>query len=423
MHNDQRQSELRQLRREVAAADDRQVRQLVAVVDAAPDRGDADLLIAPLRRRLAVLRPPRPLRFNRLLFMPIDPLIQPASVWRPGAIGVPRSVVPALSGLTMRMLGAELDRVQAMIAGHSTHDRRVIAAAGAQLWPLAGQALRAARPPDDWIEATGLPVAEFAPLAGGVGVLLAEGPALWELCGVMDEAIELDAARRLLGTAAAAGSQPLAMMLAVLLARLPKSGYLMRLADEMSAAGQDVGRIAPDRALDFLIAGIEAQGRGGGSAQTDAEGFLRSAALLETMLDENSSKPSRVVKLEKVRRQLDEQCRATFATAAEQLLAVGKTDEAASSPAACVASREAQARQLRRVDAVGRRLGGAQFYETRLRQVAERFAREPAVTPIERLRLAEILLGPDMALSLFGVPLAATLQLDGLLQAAARPLK
>ena len=59
MSQDARGAELRQLKRELLAADDQRVRRLVALVDRISVRGEADSLIAPLRPRLAMLRPPR----------------------------------------------------------------------------------------------------------------------------------------------------------------------------------------------------------------------------------------------------------------------------------------------------------------------------------------------------------------------------
>ncbi len=67
--------EIRAVTREVAGADDARVMRIVATVDAMSARGPADELIVPVRHRLAALRPPRPLRFARLLFYPLDPLI------------------------------------------------------------------------------------------------------------------------------------------------------------------------------------------------------------------------------------------------------------------------------------------------------------------------------------------------------------
>src|SRR5580704_264145 len=96
---------IREVARGLAAARDEQILKAVAMVDAMPDRGAADQLIAPLRKRLAHLRPPRPLRFARLLFLPLDPLIVPAARWRIEQPTIPRSAIPSLAGALAVDLG------------------------------------------------------------------------------------------------------------------------------------------------------------------------------------------------------------------------------------------------------------------------------------------------------------------------------
>ncbi|HEY1412327.1 MAG TPA: hypothetical protein VGF36_09305, partial [Rhodopila sp.] len=83
----------RTLVQEVAKASDPRVRRIVAKIDAMAHRGPADALIEPLRLRLRMLHPPRPLRFGRLLFHPLDPLIVPTSRWRPGRHAIPRTAL------------------------------------------------------------------------------------------------------------------------------------------------------------------------------------------------------------------------------------------------------------------------------------------------------------------------------------------
>ena len=61
-------ADVRGLRRSLAEANDEQVLSAVRLVDAMPARGIADELIAPLRPRIAQIRPARPLSPTRLLF-------------------------------------------------------------------------------------------------------------------------------------------------------------------------------------------------------------------------------------------------------------------------------------------------------------------------------------------------------------------
>ena len=76
---------IRALGQAVRGASDSQLLKIAAVVDAQPDRDQLDDLVAGMRPRLARLRPPRPLRFERLLFTPLDPLIVPPQRWRPAS--------------------------------------------------------------------------------------------------------------------------------------------------------------------------------------------------------------------------------------------------------------------------------------------------------------------------------------------------
>ena len=102
---------IREASRGLVEARDDQVAQIVAMVDAMPDRGAADHLIAPLRARLARTRPPRPLRFARLLFLPLDPLLA-SSVWRgvapPCMRQRPFGMAGPLHGLPARVLAPHL---------------------------------------------------------------------------------------------------------------------------------------------------------------------------------------------------------------------------------------------------------------------------------------------------------------------------
>jgi hypothetical protein len=88
---------VRALTGEIAGAGDHQIMRIVAMVDAMTSRGVADAVIAPLRHRLTRLRPPRPLRFGRLMFHPLDPLIVPAAHWRPGRQAIPRTALMAMA--------------------------------------------------------------------------------------------------------------------------------------------------------------------------------------------------------------------------------------------------------------------------------------------------------------------------------------
>src|ERR1700722_6497441 len=162
---------IREVARSLAAARDEQILRVVAMVDAMPDRGAADQLIGPLRGRLAHLRPPRPLRFARLLFLPLDPLIVSATRWRIDEPTIPRTALACLAAALEASLGVVGRRVAGMIDGRTTQDLEVVSAAGELLWPRAAQALMDAKIPADW-ETTGLAAQVHEPLARRIGALL-----------------------------------------------------------------------------------------------------------------------------------------------------------------------------------------------------------------------------------------------------------
>ena len=143
-------ADLRAMRRTLTAASDQQVRQVVALVDEMTQRGVADALIEPLRRRLVQLRPPRRLRFERLLFMPLDPLMVQARDWQPFSPTIPRTAIMPLAGIVRIALGRDVARIDALIAGRTANDVAVVEEAGALLWPQAGRILAIAPLPMEW---------------------------------------------------------------------------------------------------------------------------------------------------------------------------------------------------------------------------------------------------------------------------------
>src|SRR5579863_4949569 len=92
-----RSSELRQIRAQLAAAQDAQIHRVIEIVDNLAKRGDADAVIAPLRARLAKLKPRRKLSFSRLLFTPFNPLIVGPSDWSRESPGIPRTALATLA--------------------------------------------------------------------------------------------------------------------------------------------------------------------------------------------------------------------------------------------------------------------------------------------------------------------------------------
>ena len=122
-------------------APDAQLARIVAMVDAIPVRGAADALIAPLRPRLALLRPARKMQLTRLLFSPLNPLIVPLRAWRRGDVGVARSNLPPLSTAVRAALPDLCREVDDALLAISPGDGSALLSLGARLWPEAAAML------------------------------------------------------------------------------------------------------------------------------------------------------------------------------------------------------------------------------------------------------------------------------------------
>ena len=73
-----------ELNRDMSVASDEQLLRVVGLIDTLDRRGTVDGLLAPVRARLALLRPPRPLTLGRVVVMPFEDFLVPADEAWPG---------------------------------------------------------------------------------------------------------------------------------------------------------------------------------------------------------------------------------------------------------------------------------------------------------------------------------------------------
>lgn len=404
--------QIREVSRGLAGARDAQILQVVAMVDAMPNRGAADQVIAPLRERLARLRPPRPLRFARLLFLPLDPVIVPAARWRPTQPSIPRTVIPVLATAVETGLGLVGQRVAAMINGHTTQDDAVIEAAGALLWGQASKLLPELPLPPGW-ETTGLGAQVHKPLARKIGALLSQAGRLRRMAADGAQGLpppEVNAVEALLKDAQALEPAAQPMLIALLLARVPEcAGVLLRVATLLGPGGGGLLRQAGEQAADILLDQLEAPGGTeahlGGQNLVEAGAAVRRLTSLLSTMEGDALSPDRRARLNDVRERIRAGCESLFT---ERL-----TTDLLDPLRACVADSgpdaawelEAAARGLRALETEARRAGGGKTYDILLGQAAEmvrEIAAQGGLDRIEGLRLMEIVAGPEVALALFG---------------------
>jgi hypothetical protein len=393
------------LTRAVIGASDPQVLRIVAAVDVMIRRGPADFLIVPLRPRLAVLRPPRPLRFARLMFHPLDLLIVRAARWRGGQQLIPRNAIRPMAEHVRLAMGAAAVAIGAGIAGRSTADVDVISGFGGTLWPRVAAILADAAVPDGWGE-TGLGIANYRTLADAVAALLAEAVTLDGLR--LDAAFGLvpakpDAIAAMLGRVGQASRAALAMIIAVLLDRLPEAADLLVAA--RCGLQDSVIWDATDKAAELLLRRLEQQD---GIEARIAAGSLADAGLAAARIGRllkhlglANADDRRRERLGTARRHLAAACNARFvAGLQEELLAPLSRIGVASTETAAL---EAAARGLRVLETESRAMGNGSTYDLLLSKATEAISADSMrgrLSQMEQLRLVEILAGSDAALAM-----------------------
>lgn len=403
-----RAAEIREVRRSLAGARDEQIARVVAMVDALADRGSADGIIAPLRPRLAQLRPARKLRLTRLLFVPLDPLIVSPRRWRPGEPTVPRSALTPLADAVRERAGPCAAAVEKLIDGHAQDEAVLIDEAGSMLWREAARVLPGSAAPRSWAD-TGLPQAEYGPLARGVAGALQHAASVRRI--VAEERHGLVIARErietILGEAAAAGAEAWSMTTALLLNQLLDPSLALHWLEAGPAPSPDPASWQRNlRVLEAALDDLDAPDGNLAKLGADFAGSgaeLRRAVALLASLDVPAA-PSPVRKrLDEIRRSVDARSVARFEHGMTDQLLAPLRDRLPSAEPLDVDALEATARELRCFELAGRRLGSASRYDAVLRRAAgevKGLGPQIGMTIVDKVRLLEILVGADEALTL-----------------------
>ena len=400
-------SRLRIVARELSSADDDKILRVVALLDRQTVPAGANAILDPLRPRLASLRPPRRLRFARLLFLPLDPTIVPVQAWRPGDPTIPRSVLIPLAQTVRGALGDALSAIERTIAERDTDDGAAIAEAGALLWPHAASILAAVPDPTDWA-GTGLPMSVYPPLARAVAAALGRSSRLHDLerttaIGMLEP--DPIAIQEILAGLFAESPEGFGIVVALLLARLPYATmHIQRLvASDRGSAESVLLRQALDQGVDRALTQMES---GASLDRAVRNAPLRTAGLavkrIAAMLTDIENAPDTARhrhRLKSLRGKLDLTCRARFGTGLDEGLVAPLT---AATPVTDIAQSdmEANARDLRALEIAARKVGNPALYDALLGKAADivtASAGAGVLTPVRQARLIEILCGSAAA--------------------------
>lgn len=396
---------MRGLRGDLHEADDRQLTKIVAMLDRLDNRGEADALIAALRPRLAHLRLPRRHNLTRIMFMPFDPLVVAAADWTRESLALPRSILRSLVDIVRAHAPDRFTAIDATLAD----DRPAIAGEalriGRVLWPLAAEALQSATMPGDWQFATGLRPADFPTLCRTVAAILHHAPATLHLVaadavGVPPSTAEI---ARFMAPFASGDVRTMATLIAILNLRLPHIEAIRQLNQVLNAdLGATPLRMAADQAFDYILGALETAAAPPVHLDQAVVEVTRLAAMVDTQSLRTFGRPTQAARVAKVRSRLDMACRAQFADLLTSQVLV-PLDWMAEADDAAIEAAENDARALRRFDQAARQLGGAASYDQALRAGGEHLRPrydDSATTRIDKLRLAEILLGSTAAAQL-----------------------
>lgn len=124
-------------------ATDGQLARVMRFIDRLPVRGRLDDVVAPVRGRLAMVRPARSLTLARVLTLPIEDLLVDARYEVVSPWVLPRDILPVFHELCLGGLDQAARRAaEEEIPGATMDDREAVVAAGRRLWPAAAQTLR-----------------------------------------------------------------------------------------------------------------------------------------------------------------------------------------------------------------------------------------------------------------------------------------
>lgn len=393
---------------ELRDAADSKILKVTRMIDLLPRRGEADLLLEPVRHRLAALRPARPLTWIRLLFTPFDSVLVPAADWRPGHLAVPRSLLQPLATLLQdSMPETALAPVNLLANDHAALTR-----AAKPLWTAAAARLSSITIPPSWAAREwqvqhGLTPSLIAPLLPALRLVLSRAAELRALPPQTSPNYEQVVAALLLD-AAQAGPLSWGIMLTLLLddgapdqvsriaGGVARGG---RSSSDLHAVLDKANKDTLDR-METLVLEPVAEDRPAAALSTRLA-LSRRIQSFRRLEHRPVEEQRRIGKLRQSlateNRQLFERTLHTWLPGSSRSAAAGVASVEPMN-AEAVGALETRARQLREFAQTASKLDDGEDYDRLLEDAAIRCAGSGSgLTRADQLRLVELLLGSERA--------------------------
>ena len=308
-------------------------------------------------------------------------------------------------------MGPEATAIKAAIAHRTTADVALISRLGQSVWPAAAAILAGSAIPRGW-SSTHLGEAAYRPLADAVATLLAEAATLDALraeAAIGSLPPRSDVVEAILGRVAQANKSALPMLMALLLDCLPDAAAL--LPEKKKGPEAAAMHAAMDEAADLLLQQLDQEDitdmRIATGTLAEAGAAAGGIAALLKNLGKPGAKPQRREQIRAVRQRLDADCKARFAWGLQDELPAPLQDSGIASGSNDIPALEAVARGLRVLETEGRLVGSGAGYDRLLASAAETIkdnAMLDRLSPVDQIRLVEILCGPEAALAMLNSP-------------------
>jgi hypothetical protein len=396
---------LSRISKRTSKASDTVLQQVVAVLEAVPSRAVLDPIIEAARPRLRMLRPPRPITFARILFLPFDGAVVPLKEWTSGSAKLPRPALLPISEALRAAMGPTAEKISANLGGRNFFDVLQVDSEGRALWAEAAQLAPTLSFPQG-LPAAGLNGAQTLALLQLAASIWRQADRIWEakLASFSGPSPELVIAA--LKGPAQEGQNVFSLALLSLLDRAQSPGSVLATASRLSPIA---GSIADEKLAELQSHPLEA---------LPAEDPVRAAHIAEeyvALLKELEGAPSGRMKdrravitplLQKVGVAVEEVSQHIV----NRQLLHALHEPNAKRRAAVVLNIEILARALRRLEDAGRRAGRFEAFD---KLHASHAAKLNAVLNaldgggLQRhdvIRIAEILLGIEKAMAMAGPP-------------------